>query len=51
MSQKVTSSNYNSHWWNLHRKYQGIQPPTVRTEQHFDPAAKFHITDNTPYIR
>ncbi|XP_075217767.1 angiotensin-converting enzyme-like [Lycorma delicatula] len=51
MSRDVSSSNYNSHWWILRRQYQGIRPPTFRSEQHFDPAAKFHIADNTPYIR
>ncbi|KAM4525933.1 angiotensin-converting enzyme [Fundulus diaphanus] len=42
---------YNSAWWQLRTKYQGICPPIRRTEEHFDPGAKFHIPDNTPYIR
>ncbi|TRY89927.1 hypothetical protein DNTS_000391 [Danionella cerebrum] len=31
-------------------KYQGICPPTKRTEEHFDAGAKYHIPGNTPYI-
>ncbi|XP_021164899.2 angiotensin-converting enzyme [Fundulus heteroclitus] len=42
---------YNSAWWQLRTKYQGICPPIRRTEEHFDPGAKFHIPGNTPYIR
>ncbi|XP_061611297.1 angiotensin-converting enzyme [Phyllopteryx taeniolatus] len=42
---------YNSEWWYLRTKYQGICPPTKRTEEHFDAGAKFHIPGNTPYIR
>nr|XP_057917210.1 angiotensin-converting enzyme isoform X2 [Doryrhamphus excisus] len=42
---------YNSEWWYLRTKYQGICPPTKRTEDHFDAGAKFHIPGNTPYIR
>uniref|UniRef100_A0A8C4IMK9 Angiotensin-converting enzyme n=1 Tax=Dicentrarchus labrax TaxID=13489 RepID=A0A8C4IMK9_DICLA len=42
---------YNSDWWYLRTKYQGICPPTRRTEEHFDPGAKYHIPGNTPYIR
>ncbi|CAK6964092.1 angiotensin-converting enzyme [Scomber scombrus] len=42
---------YNAEWWHLRTKYQGICPPTRRTEEHFDPGAKYHIPGNTPYIR
>ncbi|XP_034715811.1 angiotensin-converting enzyme [Etheostoma cragini] len=42
---------YNADWWHLRTKYQGICPPTKRTEDHFDPGAKYHIPGNTPYIR
>ncbi len=38
-------------WWELRRKYQGIVPPVARTEADFDPGAKYHIPDNTPYTR
>lgn len=32
-------------------KYQGVSPPVARTEEDFDPGAKYHIPSNTPYIR
>ena len=32
-------------------KFQGISPPVERTEDDFDPGAKYHIPGNTPYIR
>jgi peptidyl-dipeptidase A len=50
-SGEITPANYNSSWWELRRRYQGIVPPVPRSEADFDPAAKFHIPDNTPYTR
>uniref|UniRef100_A0A9D2XN38 Angiotensin-converting enzyme n=1 Tax=Nothobranchius furzeri TaxID=105023 RepID=A0A9D2XN38_NOTFU len=47
---RTTPDKYNSEWWYLRTKYQGICPPTKRTEDQFDPGAKFHIPDNYPYI-
>lgn len=32
-------------------KYQGLCPPVARTEEDFDPGAKFHIPANVPYVR
>ncbi|XP_068201870.1 angiotensin-converting enzyme-like [Palaemon carinicauda] len=48
---EVDESNYNQAWWKLKMKYQGVKPPATRDEKYFDPGAKFHIPDNTPYIR
>ncbi len=50
-SGEITPEHYNSSWWELRRRYQGIVPPVTRTEADFDPAAKFHVPDNTPYTR
>ncbi|XP_054605073.1 angiotensin-converting enzyme [Nothobranchius furzeri] len=47
---RTPPDKYNSEWWYLRTKYQGICPPTKRTEDQFDPGAKFHIPDNYPYI-
>ena len=44
-------ANYNSAWWSLREKYQGVAPPVDRTESDFDPGAKYHIPANTPYAR
>lgn len=50
-SGEITPGHYNASWWELRRRYQGIVPPVQRSEADFDPAAKFHIPDNTPYTR
>ena len=42
---------FNSGWWELREKYQGIAPPVVRTELDFDPGAKYHVPANVPYTR
>ena len=41
----------NQSWWDLREYYQGIKPPSERTEEYFDPGAKYHIPGNTPYTR
>ncbi|XP_055982553.1 angiotensin-converting enzyme-like protein Ace3 [Sorex fumeus] len=47
----IKSSVYNQEWWNLRLKYQGLCPPVPRSEDDFDPGAKFHISASIPYIR
>ena len=42
---------YQEIWDRLRLKYQGMIPPLERGEQHFDAAGKYHIPNNTPYIR
>ena len=48
---EVSPSNYNKAWWDLRLKYQGVAPTTPRGEDFFDPGAKYHVPDNTPYTR
>ncbi|KFQ49686.1 hypothetical protein N333_13026, partial [Nestor notabilis] len=48
---RIKEDEYNQEWWNLRLKYQGLCPPTPRSEDDFDPGAKFHIPANVPYIR
>ncbi len=50
-SGEVTPEQYNKAWWELKAKYQGVAPPTDRSEADFDPGAKYHIASNTPYAR
>ena len=50
-SGEVTPANYNAAWWELRKKYQGVAPPVERSEQDFDPAAKYHVAANVPYMR
>ena len=48
---RITPDRYNAAWWELRERYQGITPPNTRTEEHFDPGAKYHIANNVPYLR
>ncbi|XP_009882130.1 PREDICTED: angiotensin-converting enzyme [Charadrius vociferus] len=48
---RIKEDEYNQQWWNLRMKYQGLCPPAPRSEDDFDPGAKFHIPANVPYIR
>ncbi|XP_067687134.1 uncharacterized protein [Haliotis asinina] len=50
-SGETPQSFYNTKWWSLRCRYQGISPPVERSEDDFDPGAKYHIPANTPYIR
>jgi peptidyl-dipeptidase A len=50
-SGKTSPANYNAAWWELRRKYQGVAAPVARSEQDFDPGAKYHIPANVPYTR
>jgi peptidyl-dipeptidase A len=50
-SGEVKPEEYNKAWWDLRLKYQGIAPPSARGEEFFDPGAKYHVPDNTPYAR
>ena len=43
--------SYNAAWWELRRRYQGIEPPVARGEEHFDPGAKYHVASHVPYLR
>ena len=47
----LDESNLNDGWWKLREYYQGISPPSDRSEEYFDPGAKYHIPGNTPYTR
>jgi peptidyl-dipeptidase A len=50
-SGEIPAEKYNQAWWDLVRKYQGVVPPVARSEQDFDPGAKYHVPANTPYAR
>lgn len=47
----IKPDEYNKAWWDLRLKYQGIAPPSERSEADFDPGAKFHIPGNVSYTR
>ncbi|HUJ13858.1 MAG TPA: M2 family metallopeptidase [Thermoanaerobaculia bacterium] len=48
---EITPDDYNESWWTLRLQYQGIAPPIARTDDDFDPGAKYHIPANVPYMR
>jgi peptidyl-dipeptidase A len=50
-SGEITPAQYNQAWWALKAKYQGVAPPVERSENDFDPGAKYHVASNTPYVR
>jgi peptidyl-dipeptidase A len=50
-SGQIKPADYNKAWWKLREEYQGVAPPVNRSEADFDPGAKYHIPDNTPYAR
>ena len=47
----IKPEEYNKKWWEMRLKYQGILPPGDVNESDLDPAAKFHIAWDIPYIR
>jgi peptidyl-dipeptidase A len=48
---EVKPEHYNAAWWQLREQYQGVSPPVARTEEDFDPGAKYHVPANTSYTR
>ncbi|MEO8011396.1 MAG: M2 family metallopeptidase [Dokdonella sp.] len=47
----ITPQAYNTAWWALREKYQGVSSPIARSEEDFDAGAKYHVPGNTPYMR
>ena len=50
-SGRIPPEKYNEEWWKLRLKYQGVAPPSPRSESDFDPGAKYHVAANVPYTR
>ncbi len=50
-SGEVGPNDYNTAWWALREKYQGVAPPAPRSEADFDAGAKYHVAANVPYSR
>ncbi len=50
-SGKTPPDKYNEAWWALRTRYQGVAPPAARSENDFDPGAKYHVPANVPYVR
>lgn len=43
-------SEWNKHWWELKEQYQLLSPPLQRSEDDFDPGAKYHVPADSKYI-
>jgi peptidyl-dipeptidase A len=50
-SGKTSPADYEKAWWALREKYQGISAPAARSEEDFDPGAKYHVPANVAYTR
>jgi peptidyl-dipeptidase A len=48
---EIQPEQYTRTWNALRLQYQGIAAPVGRSDQDFDPGARFHIPSNTSYIR
>jgi peptidyl-dipeptidase A len=42
----LSAKQYNTRWWELVKKYQGVIPPSERGEEYCDAASKTHINDD-----
>jgi len=50
-SGEIKPADYNKAWWQMREQYQGVAPPVARSEEDFDPGAKYHVAANVPYTR
>ncbi|HEX8622573.1 MAG TPA: M2 family metallopeptidase [Allosphingosinicella sp.] len=50
-SGEIAPTGYEQGWNDLRLQYQGIAPPSPRSEQDFDPGAKYHVPASVPYTR
>jgi peptidyl-dipeptidase A len=49
-SETTPEAEWNKHWWELREQYQKVKAPSDRTEEFFDPGAKYHIPADSQYI-
>ncbi|KAG8191004.1 hypothetical protein JTE90_010862 [Oedothorax gibbosus] len=38
-------------WWEFRKEFQGVDPPDLEGSLLFDPASKYHVALNIPYLR
>lgn len=48
---EIKPEEYNCAFWKLRSEHGGVEPPLVRTEQDFDPPAKYHVSADVEYLR
>ena len=50
-SGQIPPGEYQAAWDRLRLQYQGIVPPSPRSERNFDAGAKYHVPASVPYTR
>jgi peptidyl-dipeptidase A len=50
-SGQIAPGEYQAAWDRMRLEYQGIRPPTARSETNFDAGAKYHVPASVPYTR
>ena len=50
-SGQIRPGEYQAAWDRLRLQYQGIVPPSARTERNFDAGGKYHVPAQVPYTR
>jgi peptidyl-dipeptidase A len=50
-SGQIAPGDYQAAWDRMRLQYQGIVPPSPRTERNFDAGAKYHVPASVPYTR
>lgn len=48
---EIKPDEYNCRFWKMREELSGIIPPVPRTEEDFDPAAKYHVSADVEYLR
>jgi peptidyl-dipeptidase A len=47
---KTAPADYEKSWLDLKQRYQGVSAPVARTEDDFDPGAKYHVASSAQYV-
>jgi len=47
---RISPADYNTAWWGIVEKRQGLRPPRPRPPEANDALAKYHLPNNVPYI-
>ena len=47
---KTAPADYEKSWLALKQRYQGVSAPVARTEDDFDPGAKYHVASSSQYV-
>ena len=50
-SGQIAPGDYQAAWDRMRLQYQGIVPPSPRSERNFDAGAKYHVPASVPYTR